>query len=222
MKKRLLQLFYVLSIAGVLTFFVTGCLWGFGQKAYVTVKYYDLDTPAQIVLKKIQVKFLPLDSTEPSKYKMVYRDANGQMLIDDYNKWIQTPSLLLTRYLQSAFKQDDITPETPELIISGNIFMFRIDLQKNTASLGVNYAIKTSDDDTFKIAFKNSTVFSSKFEKHGPKYFVEAMSKCAGKLISALQKDIKRIQLHRRSKREKFLSVEQLAAKKKSIKSNRK
>ena len=209
MKKKLLQFFYVLSITSMLLLFVNGCLWGLGQKPYTAVKYYDLDTPKQIVLKKVQVKFLPLDSTEPVKYKMVYRDANGQMLIDDYNKWIQPPSLLLTRYLQSAIKQDDITSETPELIISGNIFMFKIDLQKNTASLGMNYVIKTSDDDTVKITFKNSMVFSRKFEKQGPEYFVKALSKCASELISALEKDIKKVQLRRLS--------EKKAAKKKSI-----
>ena len=218
MKKRLLQLFYLLSITGVLLLFVNGCLWGLGGKSYIAVKYYDLDTPKQIALKDVQVQFLPLDSTEPAKYKMVYRDANGQMLVDEYNKWIQPPSLLLTRYLQSAFKQDGITSETPELIISGNIFMFRIDLQKNIASLGVSYAIKSSSDDTIIIAFKNSTVFSQKFEKQGPEYFVAALSKCAGKLILTLEKDIKKVQLHRLAKKEKAISARQLAAKNKSIK----
>jgi hypothetical protein len=145
---------------------------------------------------------------------MVYRDSDGRMLVDDYNKWIQPPSLLLTRYLQSAFKQDGISSETPELIISGNIFMFRIDLQKNTASLGINYVIKTSDDDTVKITFKNSTVFSRKFEKQGPEYFVAALSECAGELVSALEKDIKKIQLHRLSEKKKAVSAEQLIVKK--------
>jgi len=208
MKKRLLQLFYVLSVTGILLLFVNGCLWGLGQKSYVAVKYYDLDTPTQIVLKNVQVKFFPLSSTEPVKYKMVYRDADGQMLIDDYNKWIQPPSLLLTRYIQSAFKQDGITSETPELILLGNIFMFRIDLQKNTASLGVNYVIDTSDDDTIKVAFKNSIVFTRKFEKQGPEYFVKAMNECARELILTIEKDIKKVQLHRLSEKEKSIKAD--------------
>ena len=218
MKKKLLQLFYVLSITGVLLLFVNGCLWGLGQKSYVEVKYYDLDTPTQIVLKKIQVKFLPLDSSEPVKYKMIYRDSNDQMLVDDYNKWIQPPSLLLTRYLQSAFKQDGITSETPELLISGNIFMFGIDLQKNTASLGVDYVIRTSEDDMLKIVFKNSTVFRQKFEKQAPEDFVAALSKCASELILVLEKDIKKVELHRLSEKKKIIVAKKLAAKEKSIK----
>jgi ABC-type uncharacterized transport system auxiliary subunit len=201
MKKRLLQLFYISSITGILLFVTTGCLWGLGQKPYVAVKYYDLDTPPQIVLKKIQVKFLPFDSTEPVKYKMVYRDSNCQMVLDDHNKWIQPPSMLLTRYMQGAFKQSGITSKNEILIISGNIFMFRIDLQKNTASLGVNYVIKTSVDDDEKTVFQNSTTFTQKFEKQSPENFVKALSKCAEKLILTIKEDIEKTENHMTAKK---------------------
>jgi len=203
MKKKLFKLFYFSLIAGMLAFFTTGCLWGLGQQPYTAVKYYDLATPPQIVLKKVQVKFVPLDSTEPAKYKMVYRDSDCQMILDDYNKWIQPPSLLITRYLQGAFKQNGITSKGSELIISGNIFMFRIDLQKNIASLGVNYIIKTSLDDTEKVVFKNSTVFKQKFKKQSPENFVKAMSKCANDLVTTIQKDIEKIKQHKLTEKKK-------------------
>jgi hypothetical protein len=201
MKKKLLQLFYVLSITGILLLFVNGCLWGLGQKPYTAVNYYDLATPPQIVLKKVQAKFIPLASTEPAKYKMVYRDSDCRMILDDYNKWIQPPAMLITRYLQGAFKQNGITPKGSELIISGNIFMFRIDLQKNTASLGVNYVIKTSLDDVDKVVFQNSTVFSHKFAKQAPENFVKAMSKCADDLVITIQKNIEKIQQHKQTEK---------------------
>ena len=214
MKKRLLQLFYVLSITGILLVFVNGCLWGLKQESYATVKYYDLDTPSRIVLKKIQVRFIPFNSTEPVKYKMVYSDSNAQVLVDDYNKWIQTPSLLLTRYLQSTFQQDGISSESSDLIVSGNVFMFKIDLCKNTVSLGVSYEIKTADSNAIKTVFKNSTVLSGKFEKQDPGCFAEAMSKCAGKLTLVLEKDIKKMQL-RLIEQRKALSAKQLKTDKK-------
>lgn len=203
MRKKLLQLFYVISCAGILLFITTGCLYGFGQKPYTAVKYYDLATPPQIILKKVQVKFYPFDSTEPANFKMVYRGANYQMILDDYNKWIQPPPLLLTRYMQGAFKQNGITAESTVLIVSGNIFMFRIDLQKNTASLGVSYVIKSSIDDSEKVVFQNSTTFSHKFEKQGPQYFVKAMSKCANDLILTIQGDIKKIGKHKLTAKKK-------------------
>ncbi len=194
MRKKMLQLFYVVSGAGILLFVSSGCLWGLGQQPYTEVKYYDLATPPQIVLEKVQVKFIPFESTEPANYKMVYRNSDCQMILDDYNKWIQPPPLLLTRYLQGAFKQDGITSESCELIVSGNIFMFRIDLQENTASIGISYSIKNSICDTEKLLFQNTTTFSHKFEKQGPQYFVKAMSQCANDMILTIEKDVKEIE----------------------------
>ncbi|MDD5597941.1 MAG: hypothetical protein PHV82_08355 [Victivallaceae bacterium] len=193
MRKRLAQLFCLLSApAGMIVLF-GGCLFGFSEKPYVAVKYYDLANPPQILLTGNQVNILAFDSTEPAKYKMIYRGKNNEMIMDDYNKWIQPPCLLLTRYLQSAFKQSGPLPKDSVLLISGNVFMFRIDLQTNTASLGVNYVIKGTPDNIIRPISRNSIVFSSKFEKQGPIYFVRAMSECAGQLVSALDKDIKSI-----------------------------
>ncbi len=199
MRNKLLQLLYVVSASGILLFAAGGCFWGLNQQPYTAVKYYDLAIPPQITLDKMQVKFIPFESTEPANYKMVYRNADCQIVIDDYNKWIQPPPLMLTRYLQGAFKQSGITSESCELIISGNIFMFRIDLQKNTVSLGVSYSIKSSVCDTEKLLFQNSTTFSHKFKKQGPQYFVEAMSKCANDMVLTIKKNIKEIEKNKTS-----------------------
>ncbi|MDD5697087.1 MAG: hypothetical protein PHH77_00570 [Victivallaceae bacterium] len=193
MTKKLLQLFYILPVAGLLPLAVTGCLFGFGQKPYVAVKYYDLATPPEIVLRNVQVTFMPFDSTEPVKYKMTYRNNNCEVVIDDYHKWIQTPCLLITRYLQGAFIQDGITPESPQFTIFGNVFMFRIDLQNNTVSLGVNYVIKTASGNIIRTVFSNSKIFSAKLENEGPDYFVAGLSKCAARLAFAINGDIKTI-----------------------------
>lgn len=193
MRKRLAQLFCLAAVPAGIISLLGGCLFGFSEKPYVAVKYYDLATPPQITLTQNQVRILPFDSTEPAKYKMIYRDQNNEIIMDDYNKWIQPPCLMITRYLQSAFKQSGNPPEDSVLLISGNVFMFRIDLQTNTASLGVNYVIKGTPDNIIKPISRNSTIFSSKFEKQGPTYFVQAMSECAGQLAAAIEKDLKDI-----------------------------
>jgi len=75
--------------------------------------------------------------------------------------------------------------------------MFRIDLKKNTVSLGVNYVIKSSVDDFEKVVFQNSTTFTHKFKQQGPKYFVQAMSQCAKDLVSTIRSDINEIEKHK-------------------------
>lgn len=194
--KKLLRLFYFLSITGVILLSAAGCMSLLEQQPYIPVKYYDLDTPPEIVLKNIQVRFIPLNSTEPVKYKMVYHDTDCEVVIDDYNKWVQPPCLMLTRYLQSAFKQSSIASSDSELVVSGNIFMFKIDLLTNKVSLGVSYNIKSSSDDTIKTILRNSSIFTSKLETQGPRYFVCAMNQCARELVLLIAKDIRKIQQH--------------------------
>lgn len=193
MRKRLAQLFCLLSAPAGIIILLSGCLFGFSDQPYVAVKYYDLANPPQITLTQNQVKVLAFDSTEPAKYKMIYRGKNNEVILDDYNKWIQPPCLLLTRYLQSAFKQSGNPPQDSVLLVSGNLFMFKIDLETNTASLGVNYVIKGNPDNIIKPIFRSSTVFSCKFKKEGPSYFVQAMSDCAKQLALAIEKDLKSI-----------------------------
>ena len=70
MRKRLARVFCLLSAPAAIIVLLGGCLFGFSEKPYVAVKYYDLANPPQILLTKNQVKILAFDSTEPAKYKM--------------------------------------------------------------------------------------------------------------------------------------------------------
>lgn len=197
MSARYFRIFSFFIVASAMVILVSGCLFGFGQKSYVDVKYFDLDTPPRMKLENVQLKILPLQSTEPVKFKMVYCGTDCEMIVDDYNKWVQPPCLLLTRYLQGAFEQKGIGAESAELSFSGNIFRFRIDLRNNTASLGVNYVVKTAPNGVIRSVYRNSSVFNCKFKKQGPKYFAAAMSDCARQLALAIEKDVKALQEHK-------------------------
>jgi hypothetical protein len=191
-------------VASAIVILVSGCLFGFGQKSYVDVKYFDLDTPPRMKLQNVQLRILPLQSTEPVKFKMVYCGTDCEMIVDDYNKWVQPPCLLLTRYLQGAFEQKSIDAENAELSFSGNIFRFRIDLRDNTASLGVNYVIRTSPNGVIRGVYRKSSVFNCKFKKQGPKYFAAAMSDCARQLAVAIEKDVKALLKYKNGERKKL------------------
>ena len=197
MSGKYFRLFSFFIAASAIVILVSGCLFGFGQKSYVDVKYFDLDTPPRMKLENVQLKILPLQSTEPVKFKMVYCGTDCEMIVDDYNKWVQPPCLLLTRYLQGAFEQKGIGAESAELSFSGNIFRFRIDLRNNTASLGVNYVVRTAPNGVIRSVYRNSSVFNCKFKKQGPKYFAAAMSDCARQLAVAIEKDVKALQRHK-------------------------
>ena len=52
MKKKILQLCGLPAIAGILLMFAAGCFGFFDKQPYIAVKYYDLDSPPEIELKK--------------------------------------------------------------------------------------------------------------------------------------------------------------------------
>jgi hypothetical protein len=198
MKKYLLKKFCFLLTASLLVLSAAGCMSLFKQQPYVAVKYYDLDSPATIELKNIQVEFVQFNSTEPVKYKMVYHNSDYEVVVDDYNKWIQPPSLLLTRYLQSSFQQHCISdPKVPRLIISGNIFMYKIDLRNKKVFLGVSYVIKSTSNNILKTITRNSSIFTCEIKQQTPQGFVFAMSNCAAQLTAAIDKSIINIQKHK-------------------------
>jgi uncharacterized lipoprotein YmbA len=194
MKKYILKKFCFLAASTFAILYMSGCMSLFKQQPYVAVKYYDLDSPTPIELKNIQVEFLQFNSTEPVKYKMVYHNSNYEVVVDDYNKWIQPPSLLLTRYLQSSFQQHCISdPKVARLIISGNIFMYKIDLKNKKVFLGVSYVIKSTSENILRTLARNSSIFSCEIKQQNPQEFVSAMSKCAAQLTTAIDESIKNI-----------------------------
>lgn len=204
MKNKVQKLTCILFPACLLVLLMSSCSFGFFEKQpYVAAKYYDLNQPTRIPLKGVQLRLTTFNSTEPVKYKMVYHDKEGSVVVDDYNKWVQPPGLLLTRYLQGAFKQNGLGSDVMELMLCGDIFMFRVDLAKDEVSLGVNYAIKMNSYDMYKTSCMNSKIFTCKLKKKNPKAFVNAMSNCAQQLVTSIAADINKTIQHRRAQKKK-------------------
>ncbi len=80
MKKFLLKSTIPLFAFGLMLF-CSGCL--FGTQSYSEVRYYDLGNPTQTAPENVFAKFMLFSTTEPVKYKMVYRDKDCRILIDD-------------------------------------------------------------------------------------------------------------------------------------------
>ena len=175
--------------AGFCAVLLTGCIF---SVPYKEVGYYDLNSPAKILPAGATVKVDIFKNIEPGKYKMVYRDGESRVIVDDYNKWVQTPDLMVSRYLQAAFSNDKVTEgqEASEFEISGTVFMFAIDLKSRKTSLGASYKITSIHSGSETEALSNSCVLTAAFEKEDPADFAKAMSDCAAMLAQRLKADI--------------------------------
>lgn len=168
---------------------LAGCIF---SVPYKEVGYYDLNSPEKILPDGATVKVDIFKNIETGKYKMVYRDGESRVIVDDYNKWVQTPDLMVSRYLQAAFSSDKAAEgqEISEFGISGTVFMFMIDLKSRKTSLGVSYKITSNNPDRKTEVLSNSCVLTAAFEKENPADFAGAMSLCAEMLAKRLKADI--------------------------------
>ena len=182
----------LIALSGVFfTVMLTGCL--FREAPYNEVGYFDLSSPEKILPDGAVVKVNIFKNIETGKYKMVYRNGESKVMVDEYNKWVQPPDLMISRYLQAAFSDDKITSDgnaKTEFEVSGTVFMFMIDLKSKKASLGVSYRITRNQSSSEIEMINNSCVLTSNFEKENPADFAKSMSICAEILTKRLKADI--------------------------------
>ncbi|MFA6103194.1 MAG: ABC-type transport auxiliary lipoprotein family protein [Victivallaceae bacterium] len=182
----------LIVLSGVLSaVMLTGCL--FREAPYNEVGYFDLSNPEKILPDGAVVKVNIFKNIETGKYKMVYRNGESKVIVDEYNKWVQPPDLMISRYLQAAFSDDKITSDgntKTEFEVSGTVFMFIIDLKSKKAALGVSYRITRNQASSEIEMINNSCVLTSNFEKENPADFAKSMSVCADLLAKRLKTDI--------------------------------
>ncbi len=126
-----------------------------------------------------RVEVLPVRSDSPAKFKMLRRNGS-RLIIDEYNKWSQTPSRIMTRSLQAAFQS--ATQESPAFKLSANILTFEFDEQSASAVLATAYTVSLLDgrDPLF------SRVLTTRVPASGTsaEAFAEAMKQAIAKQIA--------------------------------------
>ncbi len=167
---------------------LSGCMF---YEPFKTVQYFDLQTPSPIITDDSLVKVEVFSSTETGKYKMVYTEDDCRVVIDDYNKWLQPPGVTLSRYIQTAFSNNSTQPKTFEFNVSGNVFLYKIDLKNKLASLGVLYKIAMVKGGGETELINHSCILTSSFQNNDdPADFAKAMSDCAKLLACRIKADI--------------------------------
>ena len=184
------------AAAAILSLCVTGCLF---PEPYKEIVFYDLSTIRLKMPEDLPVLVDMFQSNESTRSQMTYLTGENQVQVDSYNRWIQQPEYLITRYLQTAFSTNQ--PAIQESIgfrrsfingirISGSVFSMRIDLKRREALLGVSYTIRSVTDGQNISTLTKSCVFTAKYHNEAPSDFAAAMSEAAEKLALQIQSEI--------------------------------
>ncbi len=175
----------LLSVTVCLLSIFTGCFMP--NSNYVPVKYYDLKLPDNIAPNDISFEVLPFrNSCCPTKQRMIVR-SNIQIFIDDYNKWIQSPGVLIQKYLKLAFLSENKKKHSVKYYITGDVVLFESDKENNNSVLSIEYIINDSNHNN---VIRMTKTYVTKTNDFTAKGFVNAMSENASKLAQSIKKDL--------------------------------
>lgn len=180
--------------AGILAVFalLSGCRGGLlGYQPYREVGYYALRTPTPQPCDGYDLEIVSFRMLAAGRNKMVYRDASCRVLIDDYNKWLQSPSFMVRQYLQTYFAPSDAprSAATPlQLRLRGTVVAFEIDLKAQEVALGVEYTISLQDNPNEQ--YQASRLIREKYDAQSPEEFAEAMSRAVARLAKDIAADV--------------------------------
>jgi ABC-type uncharacterized transport system auxiliary subunit len=166
---------------------LSGCI--LFPKSYKPVRVFDLKTPGNIAPQGIILDIESFVNESPARRRFFYRMSKYEVENDDYNRWAQTPGLMLNRYLQTAFSKQDYPGENvSRYVISGGITIFEINLHSKSVTLAIEYNIRSYDN--LSKTFKSFGVYTEKIDKECPDAFASAMSKAAGQLAEELKREV--------------------------------
>lgn len=160
----------------------------FSEPSYTPVRSYDLVAPASVVTGDYNVSVQPFTSESAAKFKMLTR-SGVELFHDEFNRWSQTPAVLLTRYCRMAFADDasvDSKKSLPSYDLSGSVLVFEADLKTKTAQLCVRYTI--TDQNNGSILRSGVLHYTVPLKKDGAfsEAFAEAMSTAAKQMVTEL------------------------------------
>ncbi len=182
------RIYGILGMAAVMTL-LAGCI--LFPEPYREMARYDFLRPEKAGAKigaVVNVEFF--GNLTPSNRKMLFRGASGEIYEDNYTAWIQSPELLLQRYLAEYFATAERQESPRSFSISGNIFQFDLDRKTNTATLGVQYEIRAFVNNRLQNTRTGTLQLTEPMPAVDGSAAATAMSHCARRLAEMLNAQI--------------------------------
>lgn len=159
--------------AAVLALGTAGCGVLSPEPSYAT-DFYTLAAPPETFPESLQ--FRNFSNQSGVANRMHYLTGDGEMVIDEYRRWSQSPELMLTNYLRRAFSDREGAP-----VLDATVFLWETDVDAQCVSLGVEAQLNGSQ------ALRFRRIYSAPFASMTPEAMAAAFSECAGQLAEDLR-----------------------------------
>ena len=143
-------------------------------------KTFDLASPAPVTGLPFAVDVETFSSECAGRFKMVFREDENRISVDEYNRWSMPPGAMITKYLSARFAAAPGSTQDhakPLVSLDGTVLVCELNAQKKQVSLMIHYIITEPPEDTFKLSGTES--YSIPVEDVSAEAFAEGLSKAA-------------------------------------------
>ena len=154
-------------------------------------KTFDLASPAPITGLPFVVNVETFSSECAGRFKMVFREDENRISVDEYNRWSMPPGAMITKYLSARFAAVPDSPghAKPLFSLDGTVLVCELNAQKKQVSLMIHYIITEPPEDEFKLSGTES--YSIPVENISAEAFADGMNKAAAQFADEVVKLLK-------------------------------
>lgn len=162
-----------------------GCFF----ETYHETQTFDLEQAKPCCPEKTVIEVKDFENLSGAGLKMRYRTEQYRIVIDGYNKWVQSPDTMISRYFMAAFSQPGGNMlDERSYILSGTLNSFEINLTTKTVSVQITCQLKERKTGNIRLLKELSA--SASFKQDSPVEFAEAASKAVRELTEKLSAEI--------------------------------
>ncbi|MFA6102487.1 MAG: hypothetical protein WCV67_04215 [Victivallaceae bacterium] len=164
---------------------LSGCFF----ETYHETQTFDLEQARPCCPAKTVIEVKDFENLSGAGQKMRYRAEQYRIVIDGYNKWVQAPDIMISRYFMTAFSQSGVNMlDERSYILSGTLNSFEINLTTKTVYIQITCQLK--ERKTGEIKLRKELSVSAAFKQDSPVEFAEAASKAVRELTEKLSAEI--------------------------------
>ena len=160
---------------------------------FTETRTFDLAAPEPLETLPFIVDVEAFSNECSGRFKMVFREDDNQIEVDEYNRWSMPPGAMLTKYLAARFASqtgNQSRAGKPVFVLDGSVLNCEMNTAKKQVDLMVHFFIVEQGDDTFKITGTKS--YAIPVKEADAESFAEGMNKAAAQLadhIAAVLED---------------------------------
>ena len=158
------------------------------QTDFTEPKTYDLASPVPFESLPFIVEVDAFSSECSGRFKMVFREDDNQIGIDEFNRWSMPPGAMLTKYLAARFAAqtgNQSRDGKPVFELDGSVLTCELNKSKKQVDLMVHYFIVDHNDEAFKITGTENC--SIPVQDISAEAFADGMNEAASKFADRIR-----------------------------------